>query len=118
MSSTENNTLPALHPVRTSPLAVSTNAKTLAAKMARKKNPIKAEDLSDQDILTALLGNQKAAKAILSEIGSLQNFTSLADAGVMARVKLSPAVGAAVVAKLECIFEATVRIYSTQQFAL
>ncbi|GGJ56483.1 hypothetical protein [Deinococcus roseus] len=97
-------------PSKSSPLAVSANAKTLAAKMSRKKNPIRAEDLSDQDILTALLGNQKAAKAILSEIGSLAKFTLLADAGVMSRVKLSPAVGAAVIAKLECIFEAAVRI--------
>lgn len=110
MSGTAINPPRTPKPNKTSPLAVSASAKTLAAKMARKKNPIKAEDLSDQDILTALLQNPKAAQAILTEIGTLDKYTLLADPAVATRVKASPAVGAAVWAKLECLFEAVVRI--------
>lgn len=72
-----------------------------------KRTPTKVESLSDQELLTILLGNPTAAASVLEEIGELGQFSRIGEgAGMMHR----PGISKGTALKLDALFEIACRL--------
>ncbi|WP_034344009.1 hypothetical protein [Deinococcus misasensis] len=94
---------------------VSSTARVVAGKVFRKKNPKTPQKMSDHEILTILLGNPKAATAVLQDVDSINNLKALAERGGAQTLMHLPGFGEAAAVRLEAFFEGALRMFTPKK---
>jgi len=72
-----------------------------------KRNPRGLEQASDEELLTIVLGSSVAAQSVISEIGTLENYTKL---GEGQRLLDHPGISKGTAVKLDALYEISVRV--------